>query len=520
MASVSPPRSHLSERRRQQLFEVIDQLEVLPTSATVPMKVLRLKQSGTAGAAEIGAALSADAALSAKLLGLVNSAAFAPANRVTRVSTAVTMVGVKNLMPLVFGLSLSGLFHKLALRPEERDALFHASLLKGCAARAAARLTAPDQQEEAFLCGLLQDLGVPVILAADRAVLAEAGTTFDLQDAAARSTREHQMYGTDHAAAGRRIVERLGLPELFAAAVGAHHAGADALAAAVGPGLARALDLAAALPHRVSACGKAVQSIGLKVKMVAGADAGAAERLAGEILDGYAATGCRIGDADDAAGAFRQFLQDITAEVARSTQEAVVASQSTIAGLRTREAGLVREMDQLKEQVIKSETDSLTNVLNRAAFLRRLPLLLQAARAQGAECHVGYADVDNFKKVNDTHGHAVGDDALREVAARLTAVVKGRGLVARMGGDEFACVLVRRPADGPPPDYAAALSEHLGRIVVTTPGGPLQIGASAGLFAFGVPRAEDTAERILARADQLMYEVKRSGKGRCIAAAA
>jgi HD-like signal output (HDOD) protein len=197
------PGSQFADRRRRQLLELVDGLEHLPTSAVVPIRVLRLKQSGTAGAADLAKVLSADAGLCAKIISLVNSAAFAPAHPVTRLPLAVAMIGERNLLSLVFGLSLSGLFHRLALRPEERDSLFHASLLKACTAQAVAKLTAPGREEDAFLFGLFQDVGLPVVLAADRALTAEVGDLFDVQDPVARLAREQQIYATDHATPGR-----------------------------------------------------------------------------------------------------------------------------------------------------------------------------------------------------------------------------------------------------------------------------------------------------------------------------
>ena len=448
---------------------------------------------------------------------MVNSPAFAPVQKVTRLSQAATMIGMKNLMPLVFGLSLGGTFNKLALRAEDREALFQSALLKGCAARAVAAITAKDQLEEAFLCGLLQDVAIPAILASDRSALEATTRTLDLPDPLERLACEEQAYCTNHAELGKLIVTKLALPGLFSDAVALHHAGLDALSASVGRGLARAVDIAASLPHRLTTASTAVQSVSMKLKSaVGGADTAAAEALAQAITDSYLATSRAFSDTDESGGAFRLFLQQISAEVARTTEEAVEASQSTIVDLETKRTQLSKEVDELRQHVARSELDGLTGIFNRAAFLRRVTLLLQAAREKGIECHIGYADIDNFKSVNDTHGHAIGDEAIREVANRLSTIIKGRGIAARMGGDEFAFVLVRRPGERPLNDETRLLSERLASFTLDIPGGGVPIGTSSGLFSFGVPKAGDTTESILARADALMYQVKRSGKGRCV----
>src|SRR4029434_4726778 len=100
--------------------------------------------------------------------------------------------------------------------------------------------------------------------AADRSAWPETLLVLDIQEPAARHEREVRMYGQDHAAIGRVIVQRLALPELFQVATGHHHAGIAALAPVGNPGLATALDLAAALPHSLG------QSSGQAVRILAG----------------------------------------------------------------------------------------------------------------------------------------------------------------------------------------------------------------------------------------------------------
>jgi diguanylate cyclase (GGDEF)-like protein len=338
----------------------------------------------------------------------------------------------------------------------------------------------------------------------------------------ARRAREDQLYATDHAALGRQVAERLGLPDPFPAAIGLHHDRLEVLAAAVGGGLAAAVAAAAAVPHKVESAHRATQPLTERLRGMMGGNVGAADvlRVLKDVTGGYAATVQELGgdDADESGGAFKRFLHEVTAEVAGSMAAAVIDARATIVGLQSRQAGLTDQVAELKQQVARSELDGLTGVLNRSAFDRRLPLLLAAARTARVECHIGFAYIDNFKRVNDTHGHALGDEAIRAVAARLTDAVKGRGIIARMGGDEFAFVIVGKGTAAA--DVAAAVAERFAKIDVICGAATTTISASTGLFNVGVPGPEDTAEAVLARADRLMYEVKRSGKGRCLTAAA
>jgi diguanylate cyclase (GGDEF)-like protein len=150
--------------------------------------------------------------------------------------------------------------------------------------------------------------------------------------------------------------------------------------------------------------------------------------------------------------------------------------------------------------------DHLTGLPNRALFEHVLALALAKHQRGSAAPTVIFLDLDRFKAVNDTHGHAVGDELLRAVALRLLETVRATDLLARLSGDEL--VILAESADG------AGLEALLARLraVFATPFelscGPLPVSASLG-HATAVP--DDTPAGLLARADAAMYQAKRSG---------
>jgi diguanylate cyclase (GGDEF)-like protein/PAS domain S-box-containing protein len=159
--------------------------------------------------------------------------------------------------------------------------------------------------------------------------------------------------------------------------------------------------------------------------------------------------------------------------------------------------------DELRRQ---ANTDPLTGLLNRTAFSDRLAAATEAIDADAPPA-VLFVDVDDFKTVNDTLGHAAGDDLLVTVASRLTADVRADDVVARLGGDEFAVLLTF--ADGERlRDVADRLLTAL-RVPMELAGTTVTVTASIG-GALGAPG--DTAERLLHSADTAMYSAKRSGK--------
>jgi diguanylate cyclase (GGDEF)-like protein len=150
--------------------------------------------------------------------------------------------------------------------------------------------------------------------------------------------------------------------------------------------------------------------------------------------------------------------------------------------------------------------DPLTGLPNRALFGDRLAGALERAGRSGGRVALLTLDLDGFKQVNDTLGHAVGDEVLVAVASRLREQLRGVDTVARLGGDEFV-VLMEAEADG----HAERLADRLITAItapVRTRAGDQMIGVSVGIARTG-PLTE-TAEQLLRQSDVAMYSAKAS----------
>jgi diguanylate cyclase (GGDEF)-like protein/PAS domain S-box-containing protein len=154
--------------------------------------------------------------------------------------------------------------------------------------------------------------------------------------------------------------------------------------------------------------------------------------------------------------------------------------------------------------------DALTGLPNRALLSEHLALALARAARAGTACALLYLDLDDFKLVNDSFGHAGGDELLRQVAARLDARSRAGDLLARQGGDEFLLLLT--DLEGDPVDAAQSAAETL----LDALGEPfrladeeLQLSASVGLSVY--PRDASDADTLLRHADAAMYQAKASG---------
>jgi diguanylate cyclase (GGDEF)-like protein/PAS domain S-box-containing protein len=165
-----------------------------------------------------------------------------------------------------------------------------------------------------------------------------------------------------------------------------------------------------------------------------------------------------------------------------------------------------------------SRTDGMTGLLNRRAFFEELKRRHSRLRRENAPAALMYVDMDNFKLVNDIHGHQAGDDAILTLTQVLLDNVRPADLVARLGGDEFVLWL-----EGADVSAASARAKTLMKesAVLGKYSGDAEhpLGISVGI-AVHEPDSRETLEQLVQRADQTMYQVKKVGKGRFGIAAA
>lgn len=163
-----------------------------------------------------------------------------------------------------------------------------------------------------------------------------------------------------------------------------------------------------------------------------------------------------------------------------------------------------------RELMTQADRDHLTGVLSRAAFYRHAE-----AYDDDASASVLLADIDHFKAINDGHGHALGDAALKQVAATLQAALRPDDLLGRVGGEEFAILLREMPMP-----LALAIAERArgaiaGMCMRAADGSPIALSISIGVASYVAGTSLDAA---LAQADQAMYCAKRNGRNRVMVA--
>lgn len=204
----------------------------------------------------------------------------------------------------------------------------------------------------------------------------------------------------------------------------------------------------------------------------------------------------------------RQTLQTMSQLLERREQR----HQQTLQTLRGQVHHLMRELEQARRE---STTDPLTHLYNRRAFENCLEHTVAWQRLFGYPAAMLLIDVDHFKQINDTYGHAVGDEALKWVAEQIVRVCKRRGdFVARYGGEEFA-VILRETALHDAQKLAQQLLRQIQREPLTLPDGTrLSLTVSIGVSEL---HPSETASQWFQRTDARLYQAKQAGRNRVAA---
>jgi len=271
-----------------------------------------------------------------------------------------------------------------------------------------------------------------------------------------------------------------------------------------------ALDLALEQSHEVKAkvesCADDLASAneGVKEKIAGGTTVLSAHQA---LLDGTTVEGKVQECADD--------LHELTETLAKGIDE---LAQTEIALSESREvladtqAALAISQEEEREARRRALHDSMTGLPNRDLFDDRLSNAMSIARRHDWTLAVMFLDLDGFKKINDTHGHAAGDSVLKEVATRLSLFSRDEDTVCRNGGDEFLYLLVNPQGKENIERIAGLVSANIAKPIAVG-GSQLVVGASIGVAVYPVDGA--TGDELIERADTAMYRAKRR-EGSCV----
>ena len=477
----------------------------LPSPSPSVLEILRRADDPEVAMSDIAALVDADVAIAVQVLRMANSALYSPSREITTISRALTALGLRAVKLLALTTSLRSLV------PQQSDAIDlgeirHRMVVTASVARRAAELFDPPVRDEAFVAGLLTGIG-PIVLASEapnacRRILGQAESWPGPQ-------AEHEVLGFTTDEITSELASRWGLPSVFAEAIRHRHD-----------------EFVAGAPddHTGGGASFCLAVATLAEPILTGRDDGSSLEAIRSFL---AATRDMEADAVDAwlidaqpavadAAAMLQFripgdvaYIELLAEAAERLSALHVELEGQLVQTEESVDELAKRNDELQAE---ASTDSLTRLPNRRAFDRRL-----AASMERPSPALGLLvlDLDHFKAVNDTHGHAAGDDVLRTVGATLQRQTRGADFTARFGGEEFVMLIPSATPEG-----LLAIAERLRTSIAElaiplTDGTILSVTTSIGGAMVANLAGPATARALIEAADQRLYEAKQSGRNRC-----
>ena len=495
----------------EHLPETAINADKLPSLPSVAIDVLRLTRDDDADLNELGQTIALDPVLAAKMLRLANSPSYRRGSEITTLSRACNVLGMKTVKLMALSFSLrSALPTSGDMKGFDYGLYWRRSLTTAVAARGLGRLTKSCCADEAFLSGLLARIGQ--LIMAETMPDSYSAVTARSPCALPAAVLESDILGFSNHDVGAAVLTKWGIPTSICEMVrlwDAVEAGgvyddtaalcrvvllADALATVLWE-----IDKGAAL-RRAHELG--IEQFGLAHEELDRFFVSFQE----EVAEAASELDVNLGNGQDHFAILEQARQHLV----QVSLEAAVNHRET----EVRASELEVEKDRL---LTSSKTDALTGLANRAFFDTTLADIIQARLKGASENSLGllFMDVDHFKSFNDTHGHLMGDEVLKHVAACILNAVRATDFTARYGGEEFVAIL--------PNTTLAQLESAAERIrgsvqdeTVKFHEEAVSVTISVGGACVRKVSSTDDARQLTHLADQCLYQAKERGRNRCV----
>jgi diguanylate cyclase (GGDEF)-like protein len=489
----------------KQLETRLKLLVSFPSPPGVAQQIILLANDPDVQISAVAQTISSDPGLAAKVLRIANSALYARRRRSDNLRQALTALGLGAVTTLALGFSIAPFFRKGDATGLDYNRCWRRALMGALAARTLGERIRIDRTEDLFLAGLMQDLGM---LALDRAKLGfyaamPIGTTHD-----EACKYETERLGTDHAVVGGWLLKEWRLPDLICSSIAASHAPETTDGATEAGRFTRCLGLAGAIAdfflsdHR----DQSMAPLEAKAQALLGLDPVETSTVIATIVDLLPDVE-KLFDTQLMDTADMQSLVDQARELLTLRS---LESLEKVTDLEAKASELEQRTEILQDQ---SRQDALTRVYNRGHLEKVLAEEFADALANGTPLSVIFIDLDHFKNINDTYGHAAGDDVLRATAQVLLRTVRSGDHVARYGGEEFVIVL-----PGLEVEAGRALCGRINQILrqathcVGT--GNITVTASLGIATHGKELAFSSVQDLVKAADEAVYRAKHAGRDR------
>lgn len=475
----------------------------LPTLPAIAVQIMEAVQKDEPSLVEIAETISTDPSLSLEVLKLINSSFYSLPNKITSVAHAVNMLGISTVKNLALSFTLVKSFKNQNGHRFDYSGFWRDSLTCAVAAKLIAQKVHPTMADDAFLLGLLQDIGILAmvqgiprqydVVLRELALQGNGASIIDI---------EHTVLGFNHMQVGQYLLQSWGLPESLYQPIGCHHTP----------------EMLVPETSEVESFVKILHLANLYIDFFHSQD----KKIGYGMIDYYkqAYGFAEMFEADQIGLQIDEQTREICplfdiveldevsyhAMIERARQQLADVSMDLLAQVLQQK----RQIEMLKEKIIR---DSMTQLYNYQWFHEVLHQEKARSERYGNPLSVILGDIDNFKRVNDRYGHLAGDAVIKKVAQTLRDDARTTDHVARYGGEEFGIILSETDIQG-----ALTVAERLRSNVESTQvnfdDATISVTMSFGVASFPVG-IKVSKEEIIERVDEALYQAKKGGKNQC-----
>ncbi|MBN1844814.1 MAG: GGDEF domain-containing protein [Sedimentisphaerales bacterium] len=488
----------------------------IPTLPAVARKLVELCRDENATFADFARVIESDPGLASGILKVTNSAYYGLRNKVATLDRAIGILGLKYVKMNSLGFYLASTLNDLNRNGFNTSLFWQQNLLRGVLSRQLARFYCKTRTDEAFLVGLLQNCGIPLLVEALGAEYAQMWK--ECRGSQASLFRlEQEVFAFDHLKAAAVLTEKWSLPEILSRPICTHHF--RPTAEPVSDEMEKLCQIGyfvgtLSMDNPTSLSEEDLSLLDFTHQVFELDDNGInllLRRSHQEFTNISQLYTNLLPDRIEVAELVFQ-AHNLLSDLASETTRDVFVLEEEVKLLRQRCMGLTHSMDEYEQ---KAETDDLTGLAVRDPLCRYLDNACWKVKNDETTLTVIFMDIDNFKDINNLHSHAAGDRLLQELAQQLRSLFGERGCVARYGGDEFIVALMGLQAKQAVSLTQALIEKIRGVHISVRSDDQTQsvgISCSVGMLFCESGSKPGNSSRVLELADDQMYAVKRAGK--------
>jgi diguanylate cyclase (GGDEF)-like protein len=483
--------------------EIIKNSDRLPTLPGIALKLIEAVRKEDFKLDEITQIISSDPPLSAEILKCVNSPSYSLKTQVTSVNHAVNMLGLNTVKNLALSFSLIK-----GLQPEgpfsfDYESFWKDSLTGAVSAKLLAASVKPDLSEDAFFLGLLHNIGILALVRC----LPKQYTLVSKEMVTSNCTHheaEDLVFGFNHMAVGKSLMESWGLPEIFSLPIGCHHQPEELSTKSA------EIEMLTKILH-LSTC-----FVDLFKHSDTGINLGLIELYAKNYKFDDQLNIDEIGEKIQQHNRQIFPLFEISINDEKDYADLIESARKEIINLSndlmTKVVAQKKEIERLRKLIVR---DSMTPLINYQHFHELLNQEIYRSRRYKFPLSIAIADIDDFETINDKFSHPAGDFVIKQVADCLKKQLRQSDSVARYGGNAFGIIMPETPIEGGL-QAAQRLRKEICAMDVVFKNNTIPFTMSFGVAAL-LPEQEVAKDGFIKMADDALILAKKSGKNQCFA---